>query len=260
MTSSKFTRSVNRLSELATSGAAKSTHKEEGLLLSSESLIPASQESSEISLDLPEVSDASDKSRGIFSQQDSLTLLCQISALILVLCVVVGCFFYFGILGKFFSLGHTTKDSQTRDSPLYINYQTCQADFDKWAAHFGKNYSSLGEHRTRAEIFSSNVELICLHNRNSSNSFTMGLNQFSDLLSVEMGQYMSSGVPRPEVDLKTCRADFLHWMVFFGKFYETKQEELNHKRRFDENVERKCHQYQNSPNSEELRLNNHDDV
>ena len=131
------------------------------------------------------------------------------------------------------------------DSPLFIDYEACAADFNRWAIHFKREYKSFGEERTRKEIFDDTVKRVCDHNKNKSSTFTMGLNQFSDVLPLEMRKF-TQGFTEPEIDYDQCTADFQYWMVYFGKFYNSKAEEDRRRTVFDNNVKYICsHNNQN---------------
>eukprot|EP01135_Chromosphaera_perkinsii_P003907 Nk52_evm8s262 gene=Nk52_evmTU8s262 len=133
----------------------------------------------------------------------------------------------------------STASDDDPSSPLFINYKTCTADFQRWANHYAKEYSSFGEERTRREIFEASVRRVCQHNKGTNHTFTMGLNQFSDELPEEMARFMG-GMAKPSIDYKTCTANFRLWMVFFKKFYNSAAEERRRKGVFDENVKFIC--------------------
>jgi len=58
-------------------------------------------------------------------------------------------------------------------------------DFTIFQQRFNKNYDSLQELESRFAIFKSNLIDIVEHNRNANNSFTLGINQFTDLTNDE---------------------------------------------------------------------------
>eukprot|EP01051_Picozoa_sp_SAG22_P014583 SAG22_NODE_1790_length_3569_cov_23.345821_4_plen_490_part_00 len=58
-------------------------------------------------------------------------------------------------------------------------------EFDAWKAAFGKVYTSDAEHAMRAGVFAESVRVIEAHNADASQSFALGVNQFSDLTQAE---------------------------------------------------------------------------
>lgn len=73
----------------------------------------------------------------------------------------------------------------------FINFQ------DK----FSKEYDSLEEYERRFEIFRSNLRNIILHNLDSTQNFTMGVNQFTDLTSAEFKKFYVSGLQTKSVSV-----------------------------------------------------------
>ena len=70
----------------------------------------------------------------------------------------------------------------------------CVSDMSEWdhfihfQEKFNKKYKSIVETTTRFEIFSKNIRDIFSHNRDPTQNFTMGINQFTDLTPVEFKQ------------------------------------------------------------------------
>jgi len=58
------------------------------------------------------------------------------------------------------------------------------SDFESYKARFSKHYSDT-ENAYRQAIFSSNMKKISEHNANLSKTFTMGINQFTDVTQQE---------------------------------------------------------------------------
>lgn len=67
-------------------------------------------------------------------------------------------------------------------------------EFGNFMDRFKKRYNNLDEMRTRFQIFRENLRGIVLHNSNFNNSFTMGVNQFTDLTPEEFRMYYISGM------------------------------------------------------------------
>lgn len=54
-----------------------------------------------------------------------------------------------------------------------------------WRAEYGKSYPTQEEHTFRFAVFRNNIDLIAEHNADSTHTWTMGLNEFGDLLHSE---------------------------------------------------------------------------
>jgi uroporphyrinogen-III decarboxylase len=54
--------------------------------------------------------------------------------------------------------------------------------FDQYKADYSKKYRDVGEEQYRRTIFLRNLVKIEEHNANPSNTYTQGVNQFTDLL------------------------------------------------------------------------------
>lgn len=71
--------------------------------------------------------------------------------------------------------------------------------FADWTALHGKAYEETGEVFSRFNIFKSNVEYIYSHNKKGEHSYTLGLNEFSDMTHAEFRKMMVGGV-RPNLN------------------------------------------------------------
>jgi C1A family cysteine protease len=67
-------------------------------------------------------------------------------------------------------------------------------EFGNFMDRFKKRYTNIDEMRNRFQIFRENLRGIVLHNSNFNNSFTMGVNQFTDLTPEEFRMYYISGM------------------------------------------------------------------
>ena len=56
-----------------------------------------------------------------------------------------------------------------------------RALFDAWKRFHGKKYDSALEHEVRRDIFQANARMIATHNAKNDASFSMELNQFTDI-------------------------------------------------------------------------------
>lgn len=69
--------------------------------------------------------------------------------------------------------------------------------FEQYKRDFGKRYSKEGEEQYRKNIFLRNVIAIQEHNANPKNTYTMGINQFTDLSQAEFEAiYLTLQVPK----------------------------------------------------------------
>ena len=80
------------------------------------------------------------------------------------------------------NLKYTTLDD-SNEWVLFTNFQE----------RFSKRYSNIQEFETRFQIFRTNVRNIILHNLDSTQNFTMGINQFTDLTPQEFKEVYASG-------------------------------------------------------------------
>ena len=74
--------------------------------------------------------------------------------------------------------------------------------FDKYLKDFGKAYSD-EEYVRRKIIFQENIKIINEHNEKydrGETSFTMGINQFTDMTQEEFSSFVSGGLCRKETD------------------------------------------------------------
>lgn len=69
--------------------------------------------------------------------------------------------------------------------------------FEQFKKEFGKHYSREGEEEYRKNIFLRNVIAINEHNANPKNTYTMGVNQFTDLTQAEFAAiYLTLQLPK----------------------------------------------------------------
>jgi KDEL-tailed cysteine endopeptidase len=77
--------------------------------------------------------------------------------------------------------------------------------FTNFQERFSKRYETFQELELRFEIFRENVRTIVLHNLDSNQNFTMGINQFTDLTSGEFKEMYASGL-KTEVGSYGCKS------------------------------------------------------
>ncbi len=70
--------------------------------------------------------------------------------------------------------------------------ETVENQFIKFQSKFGKKYTNSTEYEKRLKIFSVNLDFINQHNTKAAkgiSSYTMGINQFSDLVKIKKNLY-----------------------------------------------------------------------
>lgn len=73
---------------------------------------------------------------------------------------------------------------------------TEEYSFEQYKADFRKTYSRSGEEHYRRVIFINNIARIAAHNADTTNSYRMGVNQFTDLTDAEFRAiYLTLQVP-----------------------------------------------------------------
>ena len=77
--------------------------------------------------------------------------------------------------------------------------------FTNFQERFSKRYETFQELELRFEIFRENMRTIVLHNLDSNQNFTMGINQFTDLTSGEFKEMYASGL-KTEVGSYGCKS------------------------------------------------------
>lgn len=77
------------------------------------------------------------------------------------------------------------------------NAGTAPYSFDQFKVEYQKSYSKVGEEAYRKTIFLRNLVKIAEHNANPSNTYTQGVNQFTDLTDAEFqALYLTLNVPK----------------------------------------------------------------
>ncbi|OAY65532.1 Ananain [Ananas comosus] len=69
--------------------------------------------------------------------------------------------------------------------------------FEKWVAEYGRVYKDNDEKMLRFQIFKNNVNHIETFNNRNENSYTLGINQFTDMTNNEFVAQYTGGVSRP---------------------------------------------------------------
>ena len=66
----------------------------------------------------------------------------------------------------------------------YVCAEGGNAEYDAFAATYGRRHTSLAEYQHRLGVFQSNRQLVEAHNSNGGRSFTMALNRYADWTQV----------------------------------------------------------------------------
>ena len=95
-----------------------------------------------------------------------------------------------------FSL-NSNKNLRQREISI-LNEEDEWKQFSNFQEKFTKDYDTIEELENRFQIFRSNLRDIILHNLDSSQNFTMGINQFTDLTPDEFKKKFVSGLKEKE--------------------------------------------------------------
>ena len=96
------------------------------------------------------------------------------------------------LLFSFFCMGWSSKMNLRGEIQPMSNQTDEWSRFSNFKEVFTKNYDTYDEMILRFKIFSSNVRVMIEHNNDKTQTFTMGINQFTDLTSQEFkNQYVS---------------------------------------------------------------------
>ena len=85
--------------------------------------------------------------------------------------------------------------SQTKTAAIQEqrNQNEIRASFEDFLRDFGKSYDSEDEYERRFAIFKSNLEEIERHNSNKRHTYTLGINEFADMMPEELPTGFSKG-------------------------------------------------------------------
>jgi cathepsin L len=102
-----------------------------------------------------------------------------------------------GDFGAVSKIHQTSSSSSTVDITTETTNDTnANMNFGEFLQTFGKHYESQDEYAFRQNIYESNVQSISEHNENAKHhGWTMGINQFADLLPHEMNMGFDKGSP-----------------------------------------------------------------
>lgn len=85
-------------------------------------------------------------------------------------------------------------------------------DVSEWSQYsdfiekFGKKYESVEEMEVRFRVFRDNLRDIAIHNMNENRTFTMGVNQFTDMTASEFKTKFASGFMSTSLGAYGCKA------------------------------------------------------
>lgn len=77
--------------------------------------------------------------------------------------------------------------------------------FMEFKEFFQKEYVNYEEYSNRLNIFKQNYEKIMFHNKNDSKTYSLGINQFSDLTLVEFSALVKSNMKSGATTKSTCK-------------------------------------------------------
>ena len=112
-------------------------------------------------------------------------------------------FFLFTSMFGIFSLANLRGNPSREHSFLGEGDEWKQ--FSNFQERFSKRYETFQELELRFEIFRENMRTIILHNLDSTQNYTMGINQFTDLTSGEFKEMYASGL-KTEVGSYGCKS------------------------------------------------------
>lgn len=98
-----------------------------------------------------------------------------------------------------------SSDTFRRELSSFSNDGDDWKQFINFQDRFSKRYENIQELETRFQIFRTNLRNIILHNLDSTQNFTMGINQFTDLTPQEFKEQYVSGM-KTEVGSYGCKS------------------------------------------------------
>jgi C1A family cysteine protease len=93
----------------------------------------------------------------------------------------------------------------TNEGVVLMNEGDEWKQFTNFQERFSKRYESLHELESRFQIFRTNLRNIMLHNSDTTQNFTMGINQFTDLTSQEFKDKFVGGL-KTQVGSYGCKS------------------------------------------------------
>jgi C1A family cysteine protease len=109
------------------------------------------------------------------------------------------------LIASFLSVTSADFNLRKRELDSFFNDGDEWKQFNNFQERFNKRYESIQELETRFQIFRTNLRNIVLHNLDSSQNFTMGINQFTDLTPQEFKDQYVSGL-QAVVGLYGCKS------------------------------------------------------
>jgi len=108
------------------------------------------------------------------------------------------------LFATFFTLCNANS-IRKRDLSVFLDDNDEWKQFTSFQERFNKKYDNIKDLETRFQIFRSNLRTIILHNLDSHQNFTMGINQFTDLTSDEFKAIYVSGL-KTQVGYYGCKS------------------------------------------------------
>jgi len=104
-------------------------------------------------------------------------------------------------------------------APLFTE-EEYRREFSGWMTQFEKTYET-EELFYRYDVFKSNMDLIATHNADTTQKYTMGVNQFSDMTADEFGRVHMSGMLEKETSTQPIKEGKAQCSKFTGSTTET---------------------------------------
>lgn len=86
-------------------------------------------------------------------------------------------------------------NTQPSSTSLYTSMTAEDHEFVSFSSRYGKQYATKEEFEARGEIFKKTLKTINESNANKENTFTLGVNKFSDLTEAEYKKLLGYRAP-----------------------------------------------------------------
>lgn len=109
------------------------------------------------------------------------------------------------LISSFFTVFSAEFNLRKRQLDTMLNDGEEWTQFTSFQERFSKKYESIQELEARFQIFRTNLHNIIIHNMDSTQNFTMGINQFTDLTPQEFKDMYIGGL-KAEVGSYGCKS------------------------------------------------------
>jgi len=91
---------------------------------------------------------------------------------------------------------------------LYTLQPQNNNEFGQWKKSYSKNYASDAEENFRKGVYAMNSAKVLAHNADTTQTYTLGINQFADLTSDEFAaKYLTLQAPKVQIENKRTMRD-----------------------------------------------------